>query len=271
MFGCGQQTRALCWQVLQAVASLASPVLIFFLLLWLENDSLPEWHGYLYAAGIGVASLMASTLRRAAFSETLRAGLIGRAGLCALAFARAEQLDWSSVAVRLDHGALDGDPSVTAPDDSTSSSGGDDDMSAAPLGRMSELLGRSADGVLSYFDALVVIVVLPFEVAGCVGVLFMAVSWAGLGGVIVLAIVLGLYRAAEGGIEAVAAGKAAADGDLVEVLNETLTGIMSIKLSGWLATFTARLHTLGAASARIHRSAAWVSARIDPLINIAYV
>jgi hypothetical protein len=164
-----------------------------------ESDTQPlddAWKGYVYGGSLAVTTILAAAFRLKSTESALVAGLRIRSALCALAFQRAEQLDWGSVSARSSSAVVAGDSgfrgkgghdgsSVTTATEATagdgtansdsSRSGGDApevmlgaDAVTAPLGRVSELMGRSAEHVLHYYDAAINVMLLPVEIVATV-------------------------------------------------------------------------------------------------------
>ena len=199
----------LCWRrlalatlhrLVHATAVLAAPVLAYVLLRWLTSDD-PDWIGLACTAGIGVCAASAALFRRLSNAAALGAALQARQALCGLAYLRAQQLDWASLSARQVAEAKEPQPG-------TLSSSGASDMTSAPLGRLSELLGSAADNVVDMMPAMLATLTLPIEVAVALAVLFMITGVASLGGVGLMLFSLACSHAAGVALERLARRKA---------------------------------------------------------------
>jgi hypothetical protein len=199
--------KSLAYQVCHGLFVQASPVLAYILLKWLTRLDQSTAVGYAASFGIAGCAFAAAVLRRASAGVALQAGLRARAALCGLAYMRAQQLDWASLsareAVNADH--HDGASSGTE----AAPSQGDADLTTAPLGRLSDLMGSAADRVLNYMPAMVEMIVLPIEIAIALSILYVIVGVASLGAVGVMLTTLAASQA--GGLltESLTARKAA--------------------------------------------------------------
>ena len=199
---------------------------------------------------IGFSSIVAAYLRRQSTTETLAAGLRARAALCGTAFLFAQQLDWASISRRTTNiestmrtgdetnaGAGAGGEGQAGKGTKKTTAAGEEEPASVPLGQLSELMSKSAESVLHYFEARVILMLLPFEMIASIAILYVFVGVAGLGGLSTLLVVLFFSHVAGKHIEAASLRKSAALGSFTSGITETLTGIMTIKLSGWTETF----------------------------------
>lgn len=69
------------------------------------------------------------------------------------------------------------------------------DATTAPLGRLSELMGRSAGHVAEYYNTLICLLLLPFEIIASIIILYYFVGPSGFGGLGVMIVSYSpLYR-----------------------------------------------------------------------------
>ena len=252
-----QFVRCVGWYVMHSLCTLASPLLVYYLLWWLGAPGEAEWRGYVCVVGLGVSNFCAAALRRWSALAGLEAGLRARTALCELAFVRAEQTDWASIALR------------TSRADDTCGREEAEDMASAPLGRLSELMGSSASRVTGYFSSRATIMLLPAEAFVCIAILYAVVGNAGLGGVAAMAafFLFSHFGGRQG--ERAATRQSVASSSFATVLSECLHGLQTIRLAGWTPIFEERLYALASDVQRCtDRIQCWVNAT-DPPINTA--
>jgi ABC-type multidrug transport system fused ATPase/permease subunit len=149
--------------------------------------------------------------------------------LCALAFQRAEQLDWGNISSR------------SASSEKVKANNDEATATSAPIGRISELMGKSSGDVIAYYDALICLLILPFEIFASIGILIFFVGWSGLGAMAVLLVSIFVSHVSGQVVETISAQKGESLASFSSSLNEVLVGIMTIRLSGWTRVFHARL------------------------------
>lgn len=217
---------ALLFRSLHAAGVLAAPVLAYFLLRWLSSDQ-PSWIGVICTVGIGASTLAAATCRRLSDGYAQEASLQARRALCGLTYLCAQQLDWASLSAR--HIASRAHPSS--------------DISHAPVGQLSELLGTAAADVGEWCPAMVAMAVLPAEVVAALGILYAITGVASAGAVGVMMLTFAASHCSGLSLERLALRKRAASGLFQEALAETLAGVQTVKLCGWTAAFEERRQT----------------------------
>jgi ABC-type multidrug transport system fused ATPase/permease subunit len=162
----------------------------------------------------------------------LVAGLRARGALCSLAFCRAAQLDWGNISSR---SSSNGGDTVKRSEISCS------DATSAPIGRVSELIGKCSGDVIAFYDAAVCLWILPLEIFAAIGILLFFVGWSGLGALAVLMLSITVSHFAGQSVERISAQKGEALASFSTALNEVIVGIMTIRLSGWTKVFHGRL------------------------------
>ena len=125
---------------------------------WFPVTAEPEWKGHMFGVGIALVTVAAAWFRFKSSEAALAAGLRVRGALCTLAFQRAEQLDWGNISSRSGSGGSSASSDGNRDAAAAASAGGGAadkkgkpkkevlgaDATTAPLGRLSELMGRSA-------------------------------------------------------------------------------------------------------------------------------
>ncbi len=200
---------------------------------WVSDDSAPKWLGFIFGVGVLVTTTASAAFRLKSTKKTLDAGLCARGALCSLAFKRAAQLDWGNISSR---SSSNGGGTVQKSETSSCS-----DATSAPIGRVSELIGKCSGDVIAFYDAAVCLWILPLEIFAAIGILLFFVGWSGLGALAVLMLSITISHFAGQSVERISAQKGEALASFSTALNEVIVGIMTIRLSGWTKVFHGRL------------------------------
>ena len=100
----------------------------------------------------------------------------------------------------------------------------------APLGRVSELMGRSAEHVLHYYDAAINVMLLPLEIIATIAILIWFAGAAALGALVITLAVIASTHWFGKPLQQAATAKGDAMARYSSALNEVLVGIMTIRL-----------------------------------------
>eukprot|EP00040_Diaphanoeca_grandis_P036835 m.236888 g.236888 ORF g.236888 m.236888 type:complete len:377 (-) comp33693_c0_seq3:56-1186(-) len=252
--------RAFLWSSLTSALTLVIPPIIFEFFKWFEDGDAEDTLGYALSGAVGGCYLCAGWTQYMSEKAALRTGLSVRTALCTLTFLKGQQLNLHHVISTYDDKPTPVNVGNGLKDDLF-------DLETSPLGEMSELMGKTASDVQNMFQGASILILRPIEILVAVGLMYDFVGYSALVTLLVLGVMIVIVQIIGKRITESTANQDLQRNKLITVFSESMSGIMTIRLSGWTSSFFDRITQIQQGVADYGRSASWFAASVNPLTN----